>query len=91
MAELRCRPGDLARIIKSNNPMAVGRIVIVDRFDDEHGRWLTTLLGEPILGIGILSGRPKVSSKLFFADSSLAPLRDDEQYAIERETEACHD
>ncbi|UVS93464.1 hypothetical protein [Burkholderia glumae] len=90
-AQLRCRPGDLARVVCSRNPALSGRTVIVENFCDEHGRWFVVLLGEPAFGFSINDGRPMISNDAYFRDTSLVPLRGDEQESTERETEACHD
>ncbi|WP_244120369.1 hypothetical protein [Burkholderia gladioli] len=91
MANMRCRPGDLARVVHSTNPMLMGRTVIIENFCEEQERWFVTLLGEPAFGLGIKSGRPMISNEVYFRDTSLVPLRGDEQESTERETEACHD
>ncbi|MGS1060515.1 hypothetical protein [Burkholderia glumae] len=90
-AQMRCRPGDLARVVYCDDMMVVGRIVLVDRFIDEHQRWLVTILGEPVAGTGAYSGVVRVSTKVLFVDVALEPLRGGEQESTERETEACHD
>ncbi|WP_157692710.1 hypothetical protein [Burkholderia sp. ABCPW 11] len=81
MRELRCRPGDLARVIYSKLDGLVGRTVFVEGVgasppDGSH-LWNVTLFGAPVVGVGPLSGRPRVTHKLRFSDSSLLPLRGD--------------
>ncbi|MDJ1160809.1 hypothetical protein QHI69_02690 [Burkholderia gladioli pv. gladioli] len=91
MAKLRCRPGDLARVVYSKNPALLGRIVLVDRINPRDSRWEVTLLGEPVLGVEDNTGIPLLTSYWRFKDWSLVPLRGDELESSERETEACHD
>lgn len=82
MRELRCRPGDLARVIYSKLDGLVGRTVFVEgsgaSLPDGSHQWNVTLFGAPVVGVGPLSGRPRVTHKLTFRDSSLLPLRGDQ-------------
>ncbi|MDN7754074.1 hypothetical protein [Burkholderia gladioli] len=89
MPKLRCKPGDLARVVYSTNPTLLGRTVIVEKWG-EHDRWNVTLLGAPAFGLGLRTGRPLVSNKTAFRDSSLVPLRGDSLQAKQREREADH-
>lgn len=89
MAKLRCRPGDLARVVYSTNPALLGRTVIVEEWG-EHDRWNVTLLGAPAFGLGLRTGRPVVSNKTAFRDSSLVPLRGDNPETEEDEREVDH-
>ncbi|MDN7741603.1 MULTISPECIES: hypothetical protein [Burkholderia] len=89
MAELRCRPGDLARVVYSTNPALLGRTVIVERWG-EFDRWDVTLLGAPAFGLEFRTGRPVVGNKTAFRDSSLVPLRGDSLQAKQPEREADH-
>jgi hypothetical protein len=78
MANLRCRAGDLARVIYSSNPTLVGRIVLVECWNDEtNDRWETTVFGVPTLGLELRTKRPVVTTKFAFRDTSLLPLRGD--------------
>jgi len=70
---LRCRPGDLARVIYSTNALLIGRVVFVEGWG-ANGRWNVTLLGDPAFGIQRRTGRPIISNKTTFRDSSLQPL-----------------
>jgi hypothetical protein len=78
MPKLRCRPGDLAKIIHSINPAIIGRTVLVEEWASEHERWSVTLLGAPSFGIGVVTRRPQIGNKKLFRDSSLLPLRGEE-------------
>lgn len=91
MHNLRCRPGDLAKIIYSKSPALIGRTVYVEAFDDEAGRWEVMLLGGPHFGFGFRTGRPMIGNDLLCLDSSLLPLRGEEPEAVETESEVSHD
>ncbi|HDR8928305.1 TPA: hypothetical protein QDB26_005331 [Burkholderia vietnamiensis] len=79
MVNLRCRPGDLARVIYSSNPALVGRIVLVECWHDEtNDRWETTVFGAPTLGLTLHTKRPIITTKYVFRDTSLLPLRGDD-------------
>ena len=80
MTNLRCRPGDLARVIHSKNPTLVGRIVVVERIRDiSPARLNVTILGEPVFGITMYGKRPVITNLFACRDTSLVPLRGDEQ------------
>lgn len=72
---LRCRPGDLARVVYSANPLLIGRTVFIEGWGG-HGRWNVTLLGAPSFGLEFETKRPVVGNKTAFRDSSLAPIGD---------------
>lgn len=92
MAKLRCRPGDLARVVYSKFPTLIGRIVYVQDFDEEAGRWLVLLLGEPHFGITEKTKRPIIGNEWICRDSSLVPLRGEEpeQAEVEHAEDVCH-
>lgn len=46
---LRCRPGDVARVVRSSNDALVGRTVEVARLHFD-GRWECILEGSPVIG-----------------------------------------
>lgn len=71
---LRCRPGDLARVVHSTNPALIDQIVIVERWRQDHGRWAVCLLGGAVLGVTLSGREPIVTSRYGFRDSSLEPL-----------------
>lgn len=71
----RCRPGDLAQVIYSTNPLLVGRLVLVERWG-EQDRWDVTLLGESGFGLEFDTGRPLIGHKTAFRDASLRPLHE---------------
>ena len=73
-AHLRCKPGDLARVIHSINPALIDQIVVVERWREEHGRWAVCLLGGVVLGVTLAAREPVVTSRYGFRDSSLEPL-----------------
>ncbi|PXW18431.1 hypothetical protein [Paraburkholderia caballeronis] len=86
---LRCRPGDLARVIESIYPALVGRIVFVEAWG-AHDRWNVTLLGEPFFGFALVTGSPILGNKTMFYDSSLMPLRGDTPDMSTQKPEAIH-
>lgn len=92
MSNLRCRPGDLARVVYSKHPTLVGRIVYVEAFNDEVGKWEVLLLGQPHFGFGQKTGRPMLGNEMYSRDSSLVPLRGEEpEHAEDRRVEeVCH-
>lgn len=47
---LRCRPGDMARVVQSSNGALVGRIVEVGRLHGD-GRWECVLVGDAVMGM----------------------------------------
>ncbi|CAR54908.1 hypothetical protein A8E25_10085 [Burkholderia cenocepacia] len=71
---LRCRPGDLAKIVYSRTPSLKGKRVVVRDWSQRYGRWEVQLLDGPHLGLSIKDGRPMLSSRCYFQDSSLEPI-----------------
>ncbi len=71
---LRCRPGDLARVVHSINPALIDQIVVVERWRNEHGRWAVRLLGGVALGVTLSTRQPIITARYGFRDSSLEPL-----------------
>lgn len=69
---LRCRPGDLARVVASRNPALVGTIVAIQRLRSD-GRW-DVLLEKPAFGFTERMKRPVVTREFSFWDASLEPL-----------------
>lgn len=70
---LRCKPGDIARVVYSTNPLLVGRLVLVEGWGS-HSRWDVTLLGEPAFGREFGTGRPLIGRRTAFRDTSLRPI-----------------
>lgn len=50
MKSLRCRPGDVARVVRSPNEALVGRTVEVVQLHCD-GRWECELAGPPVMGL----------------------------------------
>lgn len=69
---LRCRPGDLARVVTSRNPALIGTIVAIQRMRFD-GRW-DVLLEKPTFGFTRRERRPVVTCEFSFWDDSLEPL-----------------
>ncbi|WP_175850025.1 hypothetical protein [Burkholderia cepacia] len=90
MADLRCRAGDLARVVRSKNPALPGRIVVVDRIHNAD-QWEVTVLGDPVLGVDACNNRPIVTNHYLVPDSSLVPLRGDELIDEEEKPEVIHE
>lgn len=70
----RCRPGDLAKILYSRTPSLKGKRVVVGDWSQRYCRWEVQLLDGPHFGISIKDGRPMLSSRCYFRDSSLEPI-----------------
>lgn len=72
-ARLRCRPGDLARVVSAWNPALVGRIVLVGRIH-RATEWTITLLGEP--GVTLTKNRRRlgIGNNMLADDSQLEPV-----------------
>lgn len=71
---LRCRPGDLARVVASTNPALIGTIVTIQRMRSD-GRW-DVLLEKPAFGFTGRAKRPVITRQFSFWDGSLEPLPD---------------
>lgn len=84
MAELRCRPGDMAFIKRSWNPLLIGSLVLVKTMRPD-GNWLVDLLGQPALLPSEDRRRYIVASRVIAEDSALDPLRGDVQPQLEGE------
>lgn len=69
---LRCRPGDLARVVTSTNPALIGTIVTIQRMRSD-GRW-DVLLEKPAFGFTGRAKRPVITRQFSFWDGSLEPL-----------------
>lgn len=80
---LRCRPGDLARVVTSRNPALIGTIVAIQRMRLD-GRW-DVLLEKPAFGFTKWGNRPVVTCEFSFWDESLEPLPE-EVRRISRQT-----
>lgn len=72
---LRCKEGDLARIVDAWNRTLVGRVVLVESFHKEN-EWRITLLGEP--GVTLTKNRRRlgIGNKMLADDAQLEPIRD---------------
>jgi hypothetical protein len=71
---LRCRPGDLARVVSAWNPALVGRTVLVLRIH-RTSEWRVTLLGEPGLTLTKNRRRLGIGNEMLADDSQLEPVR----------------
>lgn len=69
---LRCRAGDIARVVASTNPALVGGVVLVERLRVD-GRWDVTL-ERPAFGLTARGRRPVVTQEFTFKDASLEPI-----------------
>lgn len=71
---LRCRPGDLARVVSAWNRALIGRTVLVGKIH-RTSEWRITLLGEP--GITLTKNRRRlgVGNNMLADDSQLEPMR----------------
>lgn len=88
--ELRCKPGDVAIVSRCNNRSRIGVVVrVVSRHESGDFDWVVELLGGPIRGRGIRSGKVKAHRRAAAFDWNLTPLadqassdREDHQYAV---------
>lgn len=71
-SRLRCRAGDIARVVASTNPALVGGVVLVERLRTD-GRWDVTL-ERPAFGLTARGRRPVVTQEFTFKDASLEPI-----------------
>ncbi len=71
---LRCRPGDVARVVASRNPALIGTLVTIQRMRSD-GRW-DVLLENPTFGFTGRMKRPVLTREFSFWDASLEPLPD---------------
>ncbi|MDN7741602.1 MULTISPECIES: hypothetical protein [Burkholderia] len=76
MRELRCRPGDLARVVRSKNPALLRRIVVVDRLRSADC-WEVSVLGQAVFGVAADDHGPILTNYYLFPDYALEPLRGD--------------
>lgn len=71
---LRCRPGDLARVVSAWNPALIGRVVLIKAAHSKT-EWVVTLLGEP--GVTLTKNRKRIAASncALAYDSALEPIR----------------
>ncbi len=69
---LRCRPGDVARVVSSPNEALVGRLVEVVQIHFD-GRWECELAGPPVMGLADDGGGLILTSDWLFPDCCLEP------------------
>lgn len=69
---MKCKPGDLARVIRSRNRALVGRVVRVDRPHGD-GCWECELVGDPVLGLADDGEGLLLTRDWLFSDPSLEP------------------
>jgi hypothetical protein len=70
----RFQPGDMARIVHSLDKTLIGRIVVVEEWLPECGRWGLLLMTGRAVGKCLETGRRVNSRRCAFLDSSLEPL-----------------
>jgi hypothetical protein len=75
---LRCRPGDLARVIEAWNPALIGRLVLVGA-SYSATEWHVTLLGEAGFTLTKQRRRMTICNSMLAYDRSLEPLRGEKQ------------
>ncbi len=90
MAKLRCAPGDLAIITSPKNESLLGRIVLVQGFNADAGRWNILLMGAPIFGITSQTKQPVITNEIALRDSSLRPINGGGEVLKEMLTEVDH-
>lgn len=73
--KLRCKPGDLAIVSRCRNPAHIGLIVrIVSSHENGDFDWNVKLIGSPIKGRAIYSGRIATFRRAAAFDWNLTPL-----------------
>ncbi|APD13695.1 hypothetical protein [Pandoraea pulmonicola] len=77
MDKLRCRPGDMAFIKRSWNPLLIGRLVLVKTLRAD-GDWNVCLLGQAAFLPSEDRRKYVVTSRVIAEDNALVPLRGDE-------------
>ena len=90
--ELRCKPGDVAIVSRCLNRSRIGVLVrVIGPHDTKDFDWDVELLGGPIRGRGIRSGRVGTHHRAALFDWNLTPLaglghsdREDRQTAAGR-------
>lgn len=78
---LRCRPGDVARVVRSPNEALVGRIVEVVQLHCD-GRWECELAGPPVMGLADDGDGLILTRDWLFPDSCLEPRPGSQQAAL---------
>ncbi len=78
MPKLRCRPGDLAMVVRSASQSNLGKIVLIEKYHPDLERWEVRLFSGHQFGTGLTSGDPMFSDRIGFRDTSLVPLRGEE-------------
>ncbi len=70
---LRCRPGDLARVIRSHDESLIDRRVLVLSACSEK-EWVVLLLGAPTQGWTTQGDWCQTARQVIFYDASLEPI-----------------
>lgn len=69
---MNCRPGDLAVLVRPEDPRNLGALVLVVRHTDLHGIWLC----EALQNMWFWDAPLRPGERGFAADEALRPLRD---------------
>lgn len=78
---LRCRPGDVARVVRSPNEALIGRIVEVVQIHFD-GRWECELAGPPVVGLADDGEGLILTRDWLFPDGCLEPRPGHTQAAL---------
>jgi hypothetical protein len=70
--ELRCKAGDLARVVRSSNRALMNRIVKIARLHGD-GRWECVLIGDAVLGLADDGDGLVLTRDWLFPDACLEP------------------
>lgn len=81
LSRLRCRPGDVARVVRSPNEALVGRIVEVMQMHFD-GRWECELAGPPVMGLADDGDGLILTRDWLFPDYCLEPRPGDKRNAL---------
>lgn len=91
-ARLRCRPGDLAIVMKCGVPERIGLLVrVIERCADGKRDWLTRIEGNGVVAAGVNTGRVALRRMALMDDSNLTPIRGQEtlRRRARQDPEAC--
>ncbi|MCA8430068.1 hypothetical protein [Burkholderia seminalis] len=84
---MKCKPGDLARVVHSRNQALIGRVVRVD-YPHGDGRWECELVGDPVVGLADDGEGLLLTRDWLFSDASLEPRVTDHPEILITFTEA---
>lgn len=88
---LRCRPGDLAIVTRCDNPRHIGRLVTIQKRSTlPQSDWIVELVGTPVRGRSIFTGRIGEFARVTVFDWNLTPIAGEEPEFSESDAEVDH-